>query len=90
MKIFPFSVNHGGAFQSSIYVTTCQKNSGYITARYAKVLNLQGYTGYTNFRKFDRSEYASGCNYGRALNIPGFRIYQVSVYANVTQGFECT
>ena len=35
------------------------------------------------------SEYALGCNYLRVLNIPGFRVCQVSAYANVPQGFEC-
>ena len=34
------------------------------------------------------SEYVSGCNYGKILNIPGFQVYQVSAYASVTQGFE--
>ena len=34
------------------------------------------------------AEYASGCNYGRVLNIPGFRVCQVSAYASVAQGSE--
>ena len=29
-----------------------------------------------------------GYNYGRVLNIPGFRVCQVSSYVSVTQGFE--
>ena len=32
------------------------------------------------------SEYASGCCYGRVLNIPGFQVYQGSAYATVVQG----
>ena len=32
------------------------------------------------------SEYASGCNYARVLNIPGFRVCQASAYARVAQG----
>ena len=34
------------------------------------------------------SEYAPGCNYGRVLNIPRFRLCQVSTYASVAQGSE--
>ena len=34
------------------------------------------------------SEYVSGCNYGRVLNILGIRAPQVSAYASVTQGSE--
>ena len=34
------------------------------------------------------SEYASGCNYRRVLNIPGFRVCQVSAYASLAQGSE--
>ena len=30
----------------------------------------------------------SECNYGRVLNIPEFRVCQVSAYANVAQGSE--
>ena len=40
-----------------------------------------------NFRKYQGSEYASGCNYGRVLKIPEFRICQVSAYASVEQDF---
>ena len=32
------------------------------------------------------SEYPLGCNYGRVLNIPGFRVCQVSAYVSVEQG----
>ena len=34
------------------------------------------------------SEYASGYNYGRVLNIPGFWVCQISAFANDAQGFE--
>ena len=34
------------------------------------------------------SEYMSGYNYGRVLNILGFRVCQVSAYASVAQGSE--
>ena len=44
---------------------------------------------FVNFQIWQNSEYASGCNYGRVLNIPGFRVYQVSAYARVAQGSEC-
>ena len=30
----------------------------------------------------------SGYNYGRVLDIPGFRVCQVSAYASVAQGLE--
>ena len=33
-------------------------------------------------------EYVSGYNYGRVLNIPGFRVCQVSAHATVAQGSE--
>ena len=42
-----------------------------------------------NIRKFlliwrgSESEYASGCNNGRILNIPGFHVSQVSAYVSV-------
>ena len=36
------------------------------------------------------SKYASGCNYVRVLNIPGFRLCQISAYASVAQGSEYT
>ena len=45
-----------------------------------------------NIRKFllirQGSEYASGCNYGRVLNIPGLRACQVFMYVSVAQGSE--
>ena len=51
--------------------------------KYVRVLNI---------RKFSQirhgSKYTSGCNYGWVLNIPEFRICQVSAYAGVTQGSE--
>ena len=30
----------------------------------------------------------AGCNYGRVLNIPGFRIWPISAHAMGTQGQE--
>ena len=51
------------------------------------VLNM---SGVLNSRKFlliwQDSEYASGFNYESLLNIPGFRVCQVSAYASVAQG----
>ena len=51
--------------------------------KYVRVLNIREssyiWQGY---------EYESGCNYGRVLNIPGFRVCQVSAYASGVQGFE--
>ena len=29
-----------------------------------------------------------GCNYGRAVIIPGFQVYQVSAYPSVAEGAE--
>ena len=34
-------------------------------------------------------EYVSECTYRGVMNFPGFRIWQVSAYASVTQGSEC-
>ena len=34
------------------------------------------------------SEYTSGCNYVRILNILGFQVCQFSIYASVAQGSE--
>ena len=34
------------------------------------------------------TEYDSGCNYERVLNIPGLQVCQVSAYASVAQGSE--
>ena len=39
-------------------------------------------------KKKQSSEYAVGCNYGRVLNIPGFRVCQVSAYEIVVQDSE--
>ena len=36
------------------------------------------------------SEYAFGYNYGRVLNIPGLKVFQVSPYTNVALGPEYT
>ena len=43
---------------------------------------------FVNFCRYDRvlNMRASRCNYGRVLNVPGFRVYQVSVYGSVAQG----
>ena len=30
----------------------------------------------------------TGCNYRRVLNIPGFRVCEVSGYASIAQGYE--
>ena len=38
--------------------------------------------------RWQGSEYVLGCDHGRALNIPGFRVCQVSAYASVSQGSE--
>ena len=38
--------------------------------------------------KREGSEYTSRCDYGGALNIPGFRVCQVYAYAGVAQGTE--
>ena len=49
-------------------------------------------SGFLNICKFSwiwqGSEYASGCNYVRVLNIPGFRVCQVSAHASAAQGSE--
>ena len=34
------------------------------------------------------TEYGSGCNYERVLNIPGLQVCQASAYASVAQGSE--
>ena len=50
------------------------------------------YVGVLNIRKISLiwqcSKYASGCNYGRVMNIPEFSVCQVSAYASVTQDSE--
>ena len=38
--------------------------------------------------KREGSEYASRCDYGGVLNIPGFRVCQVYAYVSVAQGTE--
>ena len=50
---------------------------------YARVLNICKF-----LEIWQDSEYVSGCNYGRVMSIPGFRVCQVSAYASVLQGSE--
>ena len=38
--------------------------------------------------KWQGSEYALKCSYGRDLNIPGFQVCQISAYANVVEDSE--
>ena len=49
--------------------------------KYVRVLNIHRFS-----LTLQGSEYPLGCNYGRVLNIPGFRVCQVSAYASVEQG----
>ena len=51
--------------------------------KYVRVLNVHNF-----FLKKQGSEYTVGCNYGRVLNIPGFRVCQVSAYEIVVQDSE--
>ena len=51
--------------------------------KYVKVLNNRRFS-----KIYQGSEYALWCNYGRVLNIPGFRVCQVSAYASVVEGCE--
>ena len=66
----------------------------------AKVLNSQGYRGFTYFRKYGKIQnmrldviiegkevlYKPPCR--RVLNIPGLPTIQVATYARITQGSE--
>ena len=58
------------------------------------VLNMSDfkYVRVLNIRRFlliwQGSEYASGCNYGRVLRIPGIWVCDVSACTSVAQGFE--
>ena len=52
-------------------------------SKYVIVLNIHKFLWISH-----GSEYASGCNYGRVLNIPGFQVCQISAYATVAQGPE--
>ena len=65
--------------------------------KYVRVLNFPGlslcqsseFSGFTYFRKCDRVlNDASRCNYGWALNIPGFQICQIFAYVSATQSSE--
>ena len=50
------------------------------------VLYFQDYTGFTYFRKYHRilsSGYASGCNYERVLNMPGFFFFFCFCFCNL-------
>ena len=54
-----------------------------------RVLNTSEFWIFIIFKKKQQSsEYAVGCNYGRVLNIPGFRVCQVSAYEIVVQDSE--
>ena len=54
-----------------------------------RVLNTSEFWIFIIFlKKKQSSEYAVGCNYGRVLNIPGFRVCQVSAYEIVVQDSE--
>ena len=60
-------------------------------SEYCMIVNISRVTqGLPVFINMTGSEYASECNYRRVLNIPRSRISQISAYASVTQGFECT
>ena len=52
-----------------------------------QVLDMSEFLIFVNFRKYDRVlKRETGCNYGKVLNIPGLRIYQVSARAqNMTR-----
>ena len=49
---------------------------------------LELYSVYLFLQKWESSEYASGCIYGRVLNIWGLPVCKVSANARVTQGSE--
>ena len=51
--------------------------------KYVRVLNIRKFSP-----KWQGSEYASECNYGGVLHIPGFRVCQVFAHAGVVQGSE--
>ena len=51
--------------------------------KYVRVLNILKFS-----LIWRGSEYVLGCNYGKVLNIPGFRVGQVSAYASVAQDSE--
>ena len=71
------------------WVLNVSRFSTFQYCQYARVVNFHSYTGLTYFLKiWQGSEYASRYNYGRIPNIPGFRMYQLSVYAKITQGHE--
>ena len=48
-----------------------------------RILNMSEFWIFVTFRK-----YALRFSYGKVLNIPGFRVCQVSAYASVAQGSE--
>ena len=52
------------------------------------VLNVPEFWILESFHKYDRVLNMLGCNYRRFLNIPGFQVCQVSVYASIAQGSE--
>ena len=53
-----------------------------------RVLNTSEFSIAVNFRKYDMVLYMHRDANGRVLNIPGFRVCQVSAYANIVQGSE--
>ena len=53
-----------------------------------RVLNISEFWIFVSFGKYDSSEYVSGWDFGRVLNIPGFRVYKISTYVSVSQGSE--
>ena len=57
-----------------------------------KVVNFSQYVRVLDIHKFSLIwqgfEYASGSNYGRVLNIPGFWVRQASAYVSVAQASE--
>ena len=62
------------------YLKGSEEESGF---KYVRVLNICKF-----LLMWQSSEYTLGCNYGRALNIPGFQVCQVSAYECVAQGSE--
>ena len=54
----------------------------------SSILNLWEGSEYMSGFKWQGSEYALKCSYGRVLNIPGFQVCQISAYANVVEDSE--
>ena len=51
--------------------------------KHVKVLRIRKF-----LLKRQGSGYSPVCSYGRVLNIPGFRVYQVFAYASIAQSSE--